>query len=174
MLRRGLDCAAGAVMICAVCAALLLLAAEILSLSSPIADALAAAVLLNSLRRRLRPRARRRFGRGTPVTSADRPVSSADIGRQEGRHQGCQLGKGPRRLHPRSHQGMIAGDRTLVGGVYATHRTSRVAGTSPAMPAHCLMKPEVLTGHHPGHIGERPAKAGLFEATAGQPLETGR
>ncbi len=173
MLRRGLDYAAGTVMICAVCAALLLLAAEILSFSSPVADAaaaVAAAALLNSLRRRLRPRARRRFGPGIPVASADSPASSADIRRQAGRHQRRQLGQGPRGLHPRSHQGMIAGDRTLVRGAYVKRCTSRVAGTSPAMPAHCRTKPEVLTGH----VSERPARAGLFEAKADRPLATGR
>jgi hypothetical protein len=42
MLRRGLDYAAGTVLICAVCAALLMLAAEILSFSSPVADVAAA------------------------------------------------------------------------------------------------------------------------------------
>jgi hypothetical protein len=67
MLQRGLDYAAGTVMICAVCAALLLLAAEILSFSSPVADAaatLGGAVLLNSLRRRLRTMAKHRSGSG--------------------------------------------------------------------------------------------------------------
>ena len=177
MLRRGLDYAAGTVLICAVGAALLLLAAQILSFSSPVADAaaaLAAAVLLNSLRRRLRPRARRRFGRGTPIASGDRPASSADIGRQAGRHQASQLGQGQRGLHPRPRQGMTAGDRTLVRGVYATRCTSRVADTTPAMPAHCRMKPEVLTGHHPGQVSERPVKTGLLRATASQLLAAGK
>lgn len=170
MLRRGLDYAAGTVLICAVCAALLVLAAEILSFSSPVADAaaaLAAAVLLNSLRRRLRPRARRRFGPGTPIASGDRPASSADTRRQAGRQQGCQ---GQRGLHPRPHQGMVAGDRSLAGGVYATRGISRVVDTTPARPARCRMKPEVLAGH----VSEEPAKTGLFEATAGQPLAIGR
>jgi hypothetical protein len=169
MLRRGLDYAAGTVLICAVCAALLLLAAEILSFSSPVADAaaaLAATLLLNSLRRRLRPRARRRFGPGTPGASGDRPASSADTRRQEG----CQLGQGQRGLQPRPHQGMVAGDRSLAGGVYATRCTSRVVDTTPARPARCRMKPEVLAGH----VSEEPAKTGLFGATAGQPLAIGR
>ena len=54
MLQRGLDYAAATVIICAVGAALLVLTAEILSFSSPVADtaaAVGAAVLLNSLRR---------------------------------------------------------------------------------------------------------------------------
>lgn len=70
MLQRGLDYAAGTVMICAVCAAMLLLAAEILSFSSPVADAaatLGGAVLLNSLRRRLRTMAKHRSGPGTRI-----------------------------------------------------------------------------------------------------------
>ncbi len=167
MLRRGLDYAAGTILICAVCAALLLLAAEILSFSSPVADAaaaLAGAVLLNSLRRRLRPRSRRRFGPGTPIASGDWPLSSADIRRQAGRRQGCQLGQGQRGLQLRSHPGMIA------AGVYATRCTGRVVDTTHAMPAHCRMKPEVLAGH----VSEGPAETGLFEATAGQPLAIGR
>ncbi len=177
MLRRGLDYAAGTVLICAVCAALLLLAAQILSFSSPVAGAagaLAAAVLLNSLRRRLRPRARRRFGPGTLIASGDRPASSADIRRQAGRRQACQLGPGQRGPHPRPQQGMIAGNRTLIRGAYTPRCASRAADTTPAMSARCRMKPEVLTGHHPGQVSERPAGTGPFSATAGQPLATGR
>jgi hypothetical protein len=58
MLQRGLYYAAGTVIICAIGSALLQLAVQILSLSSPLADAAAilaaAAVLVNSLRRRMR------------------------------------------------------------------------------------------------------------------------
>jgi hypothetical protein len=64
MVQRGLFCAAAAVMICAIGAALLQLAVLILSFSSPVAIiviTLLAVVLLNSVRR-LRA-ARRRFGR---------------------------------------------------------------------------------------------------------------
>ncbi len=60
MLQRGLDCAAATLIICAICAAMLVLTAEILSFSSPVADAaaaLGAAVLLSSLLRRIRTRA---------------------------------------------------------------------------------------------------------------------
>jgi len=65
MVQRGLFCAAAAVMICAIGAALLQLAVLILSFSSPVAIiviTLLAVVPLNSVRRRLRA-ARHRFGR---------------------------------------------------------------------------------------------------------------
>ena len=68
MLQRGLFCAAAAVMVCAIGAALLQLAVMILSFSSPVAVttiSLAAIVLLNSLRRRIRA-ARQRFGPRNP------------------------------------------------------------------------------------------------------------
>ena len=64
MLQRGLFCAAAAVIVCAVGAALLQLAIMILSFSSPIAITvitLVAVILLNSLRRRIRA-ARHRYG----------------------------------------------------------------------------------------------------------------
>ena len=57
MLQRGLACAAATVMICAICMALLQLAVLILSFSSPVAVTMmtvVAAILLNSLRRRIR------------------------------------------------------------------------------------------------------------------------
>jgi len=63
MLQRGLFCAAAAVMVCAIGAALLQLAIMILSFSSPVAITvitLVAVVLLNSLRRRIRA-AKHRF-----------------------------------------------------------------------------------------------------------------
>jgi hypothetical protein len=69
MLQRGFFCAAAAVMICGIGAALLQLAVLILGLSSPVAITviiLVALVLLNSLRRRLRASARHRFGPRNP------------------------------------------------------------------------------------------------------------
>jgi hypothetical protein len=66
MLQRGFFCAAAAVMICAIGAALLQLAVLILGLSSPLAITLAAVIVLNSLRRRLRASAGHRFGSRNP------------------------------------------------------------------------------------------------------------
>ena len=69
MLQRGLFCAAAAVMVCAIGAALFQLAVLILGFSSPVAITviiLVAVVLLNSLRRRLRGSARHRFGPRNP------------------------------------------------------------------------------------------------------------
>ena len=69
MLQRGLVCAAAAVMDCAIGAAPLQLAIQIFSISSLLAIAviiLAAAVLLHSLRRRIRAAARHRFGPRNP------------------------------------------------------------------------------------------------------------
>jgi hypothetical protein len=57
MFQRGMFCAAAAVMVCAIGAALLQLAVLILSFSSPVAATvitLVALLLLNSLRRRIR------------------------------------------------------------------------------------------------------------------------
>jgi membrane protein implicated in regulation of membrane protease activity len=69
MLQRGLFCAAAAVMVCAIGAALVQLAVLILSFSSPVAIiviTLVAVVLLNSLRRRIRATTRHRFGPRNP------------------------------------------------------------------------------------------------------------
>jgi hypothetical protein len=69
MIQRGLFCAAAAVMVCAIGAAVLQLAVLILGLSSPVAITvitLVALAGLNSLRRRLRPAARHRFGPRSP------------------------------------------------------------------------------------------------------------
>jgi hypothetical protein len=69
MARRAAARAAAVVMIGAVGAALLQLAAQILSLPAPIAATgltLIAAALLNSLRRHLRAQARHRFGPANP------------------------------------------------------------------------------------------------------------
>jgi hypothetical protein len=69
MLQRGLFGVAAAVMICAIGAAVVQLAVLILGMSSPVAITvitLAALVLLNSLRRRLRATSRHRFGPRNP------------------------------------------------------------------------------------------------------------
>lgn len=68
MLQRGLFCAAAAVMVCAIGAALVQLAVMILGFSSPVSITvitLVAVVALNSLRRRIRA-ARHRFGPRNP------------------------------------------------------------------------------------------------------------
>jgi membrane protein implicated in regulation of membrane protease activity len=65
MARRAMECAAAAVMICAVGATLLHLVVEIVSFPAPIAVAgitVITAALLNLLRRGLRARARHRDG----------------------------------------------------------------------------------------------------------------
>jgi hypothetical protein len=69
MIQRVLFCAAAAVMVCAIGAAVLQLAVLILGMPSPIAITvitLVALAGLNSLRRRLRPAARHRFGPRNP------------------------------------------------------------------------------------------------------------
>jgi membrane protein implicated in regulation of membrane protease activity len=69
MLQRGLFCVAGAVMVCAIGAALLQLAVLIFGMSSPIAItviAVVAVVVLNSLRRRLRAASKHRFAQRNP------------------------------------------------------------------------------------------------------------
>jgi hypothetical protein len=69
MVQRGLFCAAAAVMVCAIGAAVLQLAVLILGMSSPVAITLITLVVLvglNSLRRRLRATARHRFGPKNP------------------------------------------------------------------------------------------------------------
>jgi hypothetical protein len=69
MIQRVLFCAAAAVMVCAIGAAVLQLAVLILGMSSPIAITvitLVALAGLNSLRRRLRPASRHRFGPRNP------------------------------------------------------------------------------------------------------------
>ena len=121
MLQRGLDYAAATVIICAVGAALLVLAAEILSFSSPVADtaaALGAAVLLNSLRRRIPARARHRSGPKTRIGSGGTPARiSAGVLRQPGS-----------RPRPRSHPGTIAAaprDRSWTCPDALTYRMSR-------------------------------------------------
>ena len=69
MLQRGLFCAAAAVMVCAIGAALLQLAILIFNVSSPLAITaiiLVCLVLLHSLRRRIRATAKHRFGPRNP------------------------------------------------------------------------------------------------------------
>jgi hypothetical protein len=69
MVHRAMANAAATIMICAVSAALLQLAAQILSFPAPIAVTaitLMVAALLNSLRRHLRTQARHRSGPGNP------------------------------------------------------------------------------------------------------------
>lgn len=69
MFQRGLFCAAAAVMICAIGAALLQLAILIFSFSSPLAItaiSLLALALLHSLRKRIRAGDRHRFGPRNP------------------------------------------------------------------------------------------------------------
>ena len=73
--RRAMACAAAAVMVCAVGAALLQLVAQMLSFSAPIAVTgitVMTAALLNSLRRYLRTRAGHRYGPGTRSASSSR------------------------------------------------------------------------------------------------------
>ena len=69
MLSRGLFCAAAAVMVCAIGAALLQLAILVFSFSAPVAITaitVMTVVLLRSLRRRIRASSRNRFGPRNP------------------------------------------------------------------------------------------------------------
>ena len=69
MIQRAMACVAATILICAVAAALVQLAAELLSFPAPIAVTamtLMAAALLGSLRRHLRTAARHRSGPGNP------------------------------------------------------------------------------------------------------------
>jgi ABC-type cobalamin/Fe3+-siderophores transport system ATPase subunit len=78
MIQRAMACAAATILICAVAAALVQLAAELLSFPAPIAVTamtLMAAALLNSLRHHLRTSARHRSGRGTRIACSDKPAS---------------------------------------------------------------------------------------------------
>ena len=76
VVRRAMACAAAAVMVCAVGAALIQLVAQLLSFSAPIAVTgitVMAAALLNSLRWALRTRAGHRRARGTRMASSGKP-----------------------------------------------------------------------------------------------------
>lgn len=178
MLQRGLDYAAATVIICAKCAAMLVLAAEILSFS-PVADAaaaLGAAVLLNSQGRRIRTRAKHRSGPKTGIASGATPARiSARVFRQTARYQGCRPGQEQRGSCPgtRSHPGRIpaVGTRT---GARATRFGSRIADKTPASPARCRMEPAIPTGHRPGASVSRAPNPVAVKAAAGQRAAAGR
>jgi hypothetical protein len=79
MVRRAVDYAASAVMICAVGTALLQLAVQIASFPAPVAVTaftLIAVTVFQSLRRHRRARARHRHGPGTPRSASDKPPGS--------------------------------------------------------------------------------------------------
>jgi hypothetical protein len=107
MFQRGFYYAAGTVMICAIGAALLQLALQILSFSSPLADAaaaLAAATILgNSLHRRMRAAAKRRPARITRMPSGDVPaITAGPVLRERVPHRGKAAARPARcRLEPR-------------------------------------------------------------------------
>jgi hypothetical protein len=91
MLQRGLYYAASTVMICAVGAALLQVASQILSFSSPLADAAASlaatGILLGSLhRRRGRVVAKHHQVRATAIRTIEAPAASVGTVRQDGNH----------------------------------------------------------------------------------------
>jgi hypothetical protein len=76
--QRALACAASAILICAVAAALIQLAAELLSFPVPIAVTtmtLMAAALLVSPRRHSAPRPAAGLARGTRIACSDKPAS---------------------------------------------------------------------------------------------------
>ena len=178
MLQRGLDYAAATVIICAKCAAMLVLAAEILSFS-PVADAaaaLGAAVLLNSQGRRMRTRAKHRSGPKTGIASDDTPSRiSVRVFRQTVRYQGCRPGQQQGGSCPgtRSHPGRIPAVRTLTGA-RATRFGSRIAGKTPASPARCRMERAILTGRRPDAPVSAAPNPVLFKAAAGQRVAAGR
>lgn len=179
MLQRGLDYAAATVIICAICAAMLVLAAEILSFSSPVADAaaaLGAACLLNSLRRRIRTRAKHRSGPKTGIASGATPARiSARVVRQTARYQGCRPGQEQRGSCPgtRSHPGRIPAVRTRTGA-RATRFGSRIADKTPASPARCRIEPAIPTGHRPGASVSGAPNPVAVKAAAGQRAAAGR
>ena len=182
MVQRGLDYAAGTVIICAIGAAMLLVAGEILSFSSPVADAaaaLAAAVLLNPLRRRIPGMARRRSGPRTRIASGDTPAGiSAGVRHPDGRHPVGRLGYRQRGSCPgaRSHPDRIAAERTLVTGARAAARCGRRGvDQTPAWPARCRREPADLTGYRPAASertspGNRPLE-GNGALDVNRPLE---
>jgi len=107
MLQRGFYYAAGTVMICAIGAASLQLALQILSLSSPLANAAAAlaaaAIVGNSLHRRMRAAAKRRPARSTRTPSGEAPAITAGLVlRERVPRRGQAVARPPRcRLEPR-------------------------------------------------------------------------
>jgi hypothetical protein len=96
MVRRAMDCAAAAVLVCAVGAALLQLVAELLSFPAPIAVTaitVIAAALLNSLRRRIRTQVGHWYSPGNPHSAQRKPTGSGRVPARADRL---------RRLQPRS------------------------------------------------------------------------
>jgi len=96
MVRRAMDCAAAAVLVCAVGAALLQLVAELLSFPAPIAVTaitVLAAALLNSLRRHILTQSGRWHRPGNPHNAQRKPAVSGRAHARAGRLQ---------RLQPRS------------------------------------------------------------------------
>lgn len=179
MLRRGLDYAAATVIFCAIGAAMLLLAAEILSFSSPVAEtaaALGAAVWLSPLRRRIPSMAKHRSGLKTRATFGDRPTRiSAGVLHAADRDQGSRLGQQDHGscLGPQSHPGRVAADRTLVTGARAPYCDPRAADDRPALPARCHLEPRVRTGHRPyAPVGASPSP--VVWAAAGQRAVAGK
>ena len=179
MLQRGLDYAAGTAIICAVCAALLQLAAQILSFSSPVADAaavLGAAVLLNSLRRRMRTVAKHRPARGTQIASSDMPTIFAGVVRQESRHRECQRQRGlrlvrdhtrasrgarPGAVHSWRRNGALSSSATGSSSSSSTREDTRVSVAVPAVvPMGCARR----RARHPGMT--EPGENLLFEMDA--------
>jgi hypothetical protein len=82
MVRRAMDCAAAAVLVCAVVAALLQLVAELVSFPAPIAVTaitVIAAALLNSLRRRIRTQPRHWPGPGNRQSAQHKPAGSGRV-----------------------------------------------------------------------------------------------
>jgi hypothetical protein len=107
MLQRGFYYAAGTVMICAIGVASLQLALQVLSFSSPVADAAAAlsavVILGNSLRRRIRSLARHRPARGIRMPSGEvRAITAGPVLREGVQHRGKGVVRPARcRLEPR-------------------------------------------------------------------------
>jgi hypothetical protein len=107
MLQRGFYYAAGTVMICAIGAASLQLAMQILSFSSPLADAAAAlataAILANSLHRRMRAAAKHRPARSTSMPSGDvAAITAGPVLRERVQHRRKAVARPARcRLEPR-------------------------------------------------------------------------
>jgi hypothetical protein len=121
MLQRGLYYAAGAVMICAIGAASLQLAMQILSFSSPLANAAAALAAIaiggNSLRRRMRAAAKCRSVRSTCTLSGHVPAITAGRELREGRRaaRGFASGAVGASTIVRSEKEDVLADRQLVG-----------------------------------------------------------
>jgi hypothetical protein len=96
MVRRAMDCAAAAVLVGAVGAALLQLVAELLSFPAPIAVTAITAIagaLLNSLRRNLLTQSGHWCSPGNPHSAEGKPAGSGRVPARAGRL---------RRLQPRS------------------------------------------------------------------------